>query len=85
MLALSYGVPVLIPEVGMTRETLGDSAAGLLYDGSSYGAEAVLHGLRKMFARFEAGDGPVMRQAARSLAESAQWDDFSRILFGSAK
>jgi glycosyltransferase involved in cell wall biosynthesis len=85
LLAMSYGVPVLIPEVGMTRETLSDSDAGLLYDGSKHGPEPVLKGLRKMFDLFDSGHGPDMRQAARTRAAAAQWEDFSPILFGSAQ
>lgn len=85
LLAMSFGVPVLVPEVGMTRETLAGSTAGLLYDGAQHETQAVLQGLREMLSRFDAGQGPAMRQAARSLAEAAQWDDFSPILFGAEK
>lgn len=32
LLALSFGVPVAIPAVGMTREVLGDGKGGIVYD-----------------------------------------------------
>jgi len=81
LLALSYGLPVVIPEVGMTADVLREQEAGLLYDGD--GAEAALeHALRLMLARKDDGALTQMKVNARKLAEALQWQDFSQVIRG---
>lgn len=75
LLALSFGVPVVIPEVGMTREVLEGRDAGLLYDGA--GGEAALEAaLRQMLAWKDDGRLVQTGANARALAEKIEWQDF---------
>lgn len=74
LLALSFGVPVVIPEVGMTREVLKGRDAGVLYDGGA-GEAALVAALKQVLARKRAGSLGVMAQAAEALAEELDWPD----------
>ncbi|MDB2407834.1 glycosyltransferase [Jannaschia sp.] len=79
MLALSFGVPAVIPAVGMTREVLEGSEAGVLYDGA--GGEAALEAaIRRVLSAKDAGRLGGMQTAARSLAETMGWPDFGLLL-----
>ncbi len=81
LLALSFGVPVVVPDVGMTREVLdnGPSPAGALYSG---GEDALEARLREMLALKDAGTLTDYGQAAREIAENNSWPDFSSVLMG---
>ena len=81
MLSLSFGVPTVVPDVGMTREVLGGGMAGILYDGEG-GGPALEAALREMFRRKDANRMEAMRQAASELARKHEWQDFSDILAG---
>lgn len=78
LLALSFGVPVVIPEVGMTREVLEGQEAGMLYDGDA-GPEALDAALRRMLAVGPDGLAKMGRNA-RTLAERLDWPDFGVVL-----
>ncbi|WP_432257128.1 glycosyltransferase [Limimaricola sp. AA108-03] len=75
LLAISFGVPVVIPEVGMTREVLGGRDAGVLYDGEA-GEAALIAALEQILARKRAGSLNAMGQAAEALADELDWPDF---------
>lgn len=75
LLAISFGVPVVIPEVGMTREVLGGRDAGVLYDGEA-GEAALIAALEQILARKGAGSLNAMGQAAEALADELDWPDF---------
>lgn len=78
MLALSFGVPVVIPRVGMTAEVLENSGAGLLYPGTD---EAGLEtALRHLLDEKDAGRLAPMGVRARALAERLDWPDFGAAL-----
>lgn len=81
LLSLSFGVPVVIPDFGMTREVLGDGAAGALYPLTD-SPDALAGALRQMFARIDAGALPAMRAAARARAEATGWEDIGPLLLG---
>ncbi|MCH8617141.1 glycosyltransferase [Sphingomonas sp. SM33] len=70
LLALSFGLPVVIPEVAMTRSVLQHSNAGILYDGSGNQLE---ESICRMLAAKDKGELPAMRKEARALAESNGW------------
>ena len=78
LLALSFGVPVVIPRVGMTGEVLEGNDAGLLYDGAE-GEVALEAALRQML---DAGAERLsdMGKNARALAETLDWRDFAAVL-----
>mgnify|MGYP003643956350 CR=1 FL=1 len=79
LLALSFGVPVIIPSVGMTREVLEGHDAGVLYDAEN--DHAALEGaLRRLLARKDAGTLEQMRANARALAETQHWPDFTDVI-----
>ena len=73
MLALSFGVPVLVPDVGMTREVLSGQEAGVLYDSADAGA--LEKALRDLLRRKDRGELPRMAQKARAVAEAQVWQD----------
>jgi len=75
MLALSFGVPVVIPRVGMTEEVLDGCHAGKLYDGST-GAEGLEQALRDLLAAKDDGRLAQMAINARTLAEEMDWPAF---------
>ena len=79
LLALSYGTPPVIPEVGMTRETLADRDAGVLYEGDA-GEEALEDAIRQLLVRKDKGELPVMKLNARQIAEELTWPDFGDIV-----
>jgi O-antigen biosynthesis protein len=76
LLALSFGVPAIIPQVGMTKEVLDGRQAGRLYDGSG-GAEALEAALRDLLSAKDEGRLDQMSRNARSLAEELDWPDFA--------
>ena len=79
LLALSFGLPPVVPAVGMTREVLEGTDAGMLYDPSE-GTDALQTTIRNMLARKDAGGLAPMREAARALAETLDWPDFTPVL-----
>lgn len=85
LLALSHGVPVVVPRVGMTAEVLEGREAGALYEAEGGdGAEggALTAALRRMLAQKDSGGLARMAQNARLLAQSQSWEDLTPILFG---
>ena len=79
LLALSFGVPVVVPDVGMTREVLGSGPgpAGRLYTGAAPELEAAI---RDLLAEKAAGRLPAMAHNARAIAEATTWPDFGKVL-----
>lgn len=70
MLALTFGLPVVIPEVAMTREVLQHGNAGLTYDGSEQGLERALDA---MLGSKDSGELSRMSVQARELGASNDW------------
>ena len=81
LLALSFGCPVVIPSVGMTREVLEGREAGMLYDGAG-GAPALEAAIQSVLEGKDAGRLGAMQAAARATAEAATWQDIAEILTG---
>jgi glycosyltransferase involved in cell wall biosynthesis len=75
LLSLGFGVPAVVPAVGMTREVMEGHDIGLLYDAAGE-VPALETALRAMCARKDEGLLPAMGQASRALAESLTWGDF---------
>jgi O-antigen biosynthesis protein len=85
MLALSFGVPAVIPRVAMTADVLemqgAGQEAGVLYDAEA-GAGALEAAVRQVLAAKDAGRLPAMAAAARARAEALDWPDAARLLAG---
>ena len=79
LLALSYGVPVVIPKVGMTHEVLDGRDAGVLYDGDG-GADALRMALNTMLERKHAGTLGKMADQALALGKELEWPNFRSVL-----
>jgi len=79
LLALSFGVPVVVPDVGMTAEVLasGPGPAGVLYRGE---ADALATAIRGLLDEKDAGRLAAMGQNARAIAEATTWPDFGKVL-----
>ena len=80
LLALSFGVPVVVPEVGMTAEVLGSGPgpAGQLYTGQAAELEQAI---RTLLAEKDAGRLAQMGDNARAIAEATTWPDFGAVLW----
>jgi glycosyltransferase involved in cell wall biosynthesis len=70
MLALSFGLPVIIPGVAMTRAVLANSIAGITYDGSAARLEEAI---ARMLDAKDSDQLTEMKHEARRLAESFEW------------
>jgi glycosyltransferase involved in cell wall biosynthesis len=79
LLALSFGVPVVVPRVAMTADVLEGAEAGALYDGDG-GQEALEAALRGLLAQKDSGQLALAAQNARRRAESQGWTDFAAVL-----
>ena len=77
LLALSYGVPVVTPMVGMTREVLDGTGGGVLYDGAE-GAAGLEAALRELLALRDAQGAGTLSAAARAAAAAQPWPDFGQ-------
>jgi glycosyltransferase involved in cell wall biosynthesis len=78
ILALGFGVPVVVPEVGMTRQVIAGSKAGLLCNAAD--GMALETAVRGMLRHKDQGHLPEMRVAARERAAALSWGDFSNML-----
>lgn len=86
LLALSFGVPVIIPTVGMTRDVLAGTGAGVLYGDGPEGDGLTLDAaLADVLAQKDAGQLPVLQQAARATALAQDWPDLQTTLFAPQK
>ncbi|NEX47755.1 glycosyltransferase, partial [Pseudotabrizicola algicola] len=79
LLALSFGVPTVVPNVGMTRDVLDGRDAGRLYDAAG-GAPALEAALREVLAAKDEGLLPQMAERARRLAQEMDWPDFGAMV-----
>lgn len=81
LLALSFGVPVVVPDVGMTAEVMGSGPgpAGRLYAGEAAELELAI---RDLLAAKDTGRLPEMARNARAIAEATTWPDFGRVVLG---
>jgi glycosyltransferase involved in cell wall biosynthesis len=79
LLAMSFGVPTVVPNVGMCREVLGTSKIGFLYDPEP-GAEALREAIEEGLSLKDRGELSEIGRSARARAESLRWPDFSRVL-----
>jgi glycosyltransferase involved in cell wall biosynthesis len=79
LLALSYGVPAVVPRIGMTAELLDGRDAGRLYD-AARGESALEAALRSLLAAKD--DGRLRKIAANALAVAKEnsWPDFSPVV-----
>lgn len=86
LLALSFGLPSILPSYGMIREVLKTDSSGLGDCGLHYapgaGDDALVDALHKFLHRLDAGEGPRMSAAARACAETQTWEDISDMLLG---
>ena len=79
LLALSFGVPTVIPRNAMTAEVLDGQTAGHVYDPTS-GRAGLEAGLRAMLAAKDEGRLAQMAMQARALAQRTAWPDFGAVL-----
>lgn len=81
LLALSFGVPVVVPDVGMTAEVLasGPGPAGRLYSGEAAELEQAI---RALLSEKDAGRLQEMGTNARTIAEATTWPDFGKVVSG---
>lgn len=77
LLALSFGLPVVIPEVGMTREVLKGSDAGVLYDRAD--PDGLLRALNSLLAKLR--EGQELQSAALAVAQGQGWPNVAETLF----
>jgi glycosyltransferase involved in cell wall biosynthesis len=79
MLALSFGVPTVVPQTAMTAGVLEGQDAGQLY--AAEGGEAALEAaLGALLAAKDAGRLPAMAGNARRVAEAMTWPAFGGLL-----
>lgn len=82
MLALSYGLPAVVPSVGMTREVLeGRNAGALLEAGSD--AAALEAAITRILDAKATGEIETMRGNALTIARELDWPDITHF-FGAA-
>jgi O-antigen biosynthesis protein len=74
MLSLSFGVPVIVPDTGMTREVLGGVNAGFLY--ASGDDEDMARAVRCAVGAKLAGELSAMKKTAWETAARYPWPDF---------
>ncbi|MEQ6250816.1 glycosyltransferase [Sulfitobacter sp. HNIBRBA3233] len=79
LLALSFGVPAVVPAVGMTRDVLEGRDAGALYD-ADQGQDGLAAALREMLAHKDSGRLEQMSRNARALAQLQSWPDFAAVI-----
>lgn len=82
MLALSYGIPAVVPKVAMTSEVIGLTQAGALYDVEG-GINALEHATRDLLGRVLSHPDPVaLRTSLRARAAEFEWPDLTSLLSG---
>lgn len=79
MLSLSFGVPAVVPSVGMTQEVLRDKQAGFLY-GEGEECVSLEMALRQILELIEQGLWCDYRDRVFALAREWEWPDFSDVL-----
>ncbi|MGB1033753.1 MAG: glycosyltransferase, partial [Primorskyibacter sp.] len=85
MLALSYGLPAVVPDVAMTAQVVADSPAGRLYR-----PEDGLHALEKATLGLlddvlNTPDRKALRHAVRARAKDFPWQPLDAVLLSSPK
>lgn len=79
LLSLSFGVPAVVPRVGMTAELLDGTRAGFLYDRED--KQGLENALRTALAAKESGCLRAMQKAALDCAEAQTWPSVDKTLF----
>ena len=79
LLSLSFGVPTVIPRLGMTAEVLEGSDGGILYDPAE--EDALEAALRQGLRAKQAGHLPQMQEAALTAGQQMEWVDLGAALF----
>ncbi|NEX47745.1 glycosyltransferase [Pseudotabrizicola algicola] len=79
LLALSFGVPTVVPRSAMTAEVLEGQGAGHLY-GADEGREGLEKGMRLLLEAKDNGRLAQMGASARVLAQRLDWPDFGDVL-----
>lgn len=82
LLSLSFGVPPVIPRVGMTADLLQGREAGFLYDRAS--PEALTQALQQALTCKRQGGLAQMQRNALALAQSQSWPDVAQTLFAAS-
>ena len=78
ILALSYGVPCVVPDVAMTSEVLEGSDAGVIFDPAS-GTGALEQALRRLLSAKDQGLLDEAALHARNTAEKLAWQGFDGV------
>jgi glycosyltransferase involved in cell wall biosynthesis len=78
LLAMSFGMPAVIPDVGMCREVLGARETGFLYPADG-GAQGLLRAMEECLSLKDRGELSRIGQNARARAESLRWPNFARV------
>ncbi|MEQ8920552.1 MAG: hypothetical protein RIE60_07075, partial [Roseovarius sp.] len=76
---LSFGLPAIVPRVGMTEDVLGGTDAGILYDPATEGT--LLAAMRTLLARKDNGTIGQMSEAALARAREQEWPDLAETLY----
>jgi glycosyltransferase involved in cell wall biosynthesis len=76
---MSFGVPAVVPDVGMCREVLGTHEAGFLYD-AERGAPALREAIERGLSLKDRGELSNIARSAWARARSLGWPNFSRVL-----
>ena len=79
VLALSFGLPTIVPRVGMTAEVLDGTDAGIVYDPEAEGA--LLGALRTLLKRKDDGTIGRMSDAALARAREQDWPNLGETLY----
>lgn len=79
ILSLSFGLPAIVPRVGMTGEVLDGTDAGIVYDPEETGA--LLGALRSLLTRKDNGTIDRMADAALARARELDWPDLGETLY----
>lgn len=86
LLALSFGLPLIVPSYGMTQAVLGADSSGRSACGTLYpprtGEAGIVNALNAMLRRRDAGEAASMSEAAHKYATTQNWDDISPMLLG---
>lgn len=82
MLALSYGIPSVVPKVAMTSDVVGLTHAGALYDVDG-GIDALEQATRALLDKVLSDPDPIaLRASVQARAAEYEWPDLTHLLSG---
>lgn len=76
-LSLSFALPTIIPEVGMTRDVMSRHNAGVLYDG---GEEELSKAVQHLLSSKDSGQLPTIAKNAYKIAQKSTWPNMRDVL-----